>query len=134
MGWFPATGAVPVKDDPRRALHQAFLPALGLAAGGVAEVSRQLRSSLVEILSSPQVRTLRAKGLRPFDVELLTTHGGSLRLFCCRADASHPQPQALKALRAREAAAGLGLLETYVGFTARVDAVRTAFLLSLTHM
>lgn len=63
FGWFPATGAVPLKDDPLRALHHAILPALALAAGGVAEVSRQLRSSLVEILSSPPVRTLRAKGL-----------------------------------------------------------------------
>lgn len=63
FGWFPATGAVPLKESVPRALHHAILPALALAAGGVAEVSRQLRSSLVEILSSPPVRTLRAKGL-----------------------------------------------------------------------
>ena len=63
FGWFPATGAVPLKDSIPLALHHAVLPALALAAGGVAEVSRQLRSSLVEILSSPYVRTLRAKGL-----------------------------------------------------------------------
>ncbi len=63
FGWFPATGAVPLKDSVPKALHHAILPALALAAGGVAEVSRQLRSSLVEILSSPPVRTLRAKGL-----------------------------------------------------------------------
>ena len=63
MGWFPATGAVPLKENVPKALHHAMLPALALAAGGVAEVSRQLRSSLVEILSSPYVRTLRAKGL-----------------------------------------------------------------------
>ena len=63
FGWFPATGAVPLKESIPRALHHAVLPALALAAGGVAEVSRQLRSSLVEILSSPPVRTLRAKGL-----------------------------------------------------------------------
>ena len=63
FGWFPATGAVPLKESVPRALHHAILPALALAAGGVAEVSRQLRSSLVEILSSPYVRTLRAKGL-----------------------------------------------------------------------
>lgn len=63
FGWFPATGAVPLKDSIPKALHHAVLPALALAAGGVAEVSRQLRSSLVEILSSPPVRTLRAKGL-----------------------------------------------------------------------
>ncbi len=65
FGWFPATGAVAFKDDPAGALHHAILPALALAAGGVAEVSRQLRSSLVEILASPPVRTLRAKGLSP---------------------------------------------------------------------
>lgn len=63
FGWFPATGAKALKDDPAGALHHAILPALALAAGGVAEVSRQLRSSLVEIMSSPPVRTLRAKGL-----------------------------------------------------------------------
>ena len=63
FGWFPATGAVPIKESFSGALHHAILPALALAAGGVAEVSRQLRSSLVEILSSPPVRTLRAKGL-----------------------------------------------------------------------
>jgi peptide/nickel transport system permease protein len=62
-GWFPATGAVQLKESVPRALHHAILPALALAAGGVAEVSRQLRSSLVEIMASPQVRTLRAKGL-----------------------------------------------------------------------
>jgi len=65
FGWFPATGAVAFKTDPLGALHHAVLPALALAAGGTAEVARQLRSSLVEILASPPVRTLRAKGLSP---------------------------------------------------------------------
>ena len=73
-------------------------------------------------------RVLRANGLRPFDVELLPTHGGSLRLFCAHQDASHAETQALADLRAREAAAGLDRLETYDGFTARVEAVREAFL------
>ena len=62
-GWFPATGAVPLTESVSGALHHAILPALALASGGVAEVSRQLRSTLVEILSSPHVRTLRAKGM-----------------------------------------------------------------------
>ena len=73
LGWFPATGAVPFGKDPGKALHHAFLPALALAAGGVAEVSRQLRSSLVEVLSSPHVRTLRAKGLS--NTVILWKHG-----------------------------------------------------------
>jgi SAM-dependent methyltransferase len=73
-------------------------------------------------------RVLRANGLRPFDVELLPTHGGSLRLFCAHAAASHPETRALADLRMREAEAGLDKLETYDGFAARVEAVRKAFL------
>lgn len=73
-------------------------------------------------------KVLRSKAMRPFDVELLPTHGGSLRLFCCHEAASHQETQALKDLRAREHAAGLDRLETYGGFTARVEQVRKDFL------
>jgi peptide/nickel transport system permease protein len=62
---FPATGAVPFSSDPAQALWHAFLPAVALAAGGVAEIVRQLRSALLEILSSQHVRALYAKGLSP---------------------------------------------------------------------
>lgn len=73
FGWFPATGSAPFSQNPFTSMHYAFLPALALAAGGIAEVSRQLRSSLVEILSSQQVRTLHAKGLSP--AVILWKHG-----------------------------------------------------------
>jgi len=63
--WFPATGFVPVTESLHQAIWYATLPAIALAASGVAEVARQLRSSLVEILSSQYVRTLHAKGLPP---------------------------------------------------------------------
>jgi len=72
-------------------------------------------------------RVLRANGLRPFDVELLSTHGGSLRLFCCHLDSGRAETAALGALRAREAAAGLDRIETYLDFTPRVEAVRDSF-------
>lgn len=73
-------------------------------------------------------KVLRANGLRPFDVELLPTHGGSLRLFCCHDAARHAETAALVALRQREHDAGLDKLSTYGGFTARVEAVRESFL------
>lgn len=73
-------------------------------------------------------KVLRSKAMRPFDVELLPTHGGSLRLFCCHEAAGHAETQELKELRAREHAAGLGNLATYGGFTARVEKVRADFL------
>jgi len=72
-GWFPATGSVSLGQDPAKAFHHAVLPALALAGGGLAEVSRQLRGSMVEYLSSPPVRTLHAKGLSPMSI--LWKHG-----------------------------------------------------------
>jgi SAM-dependent methyltransferase len=81
--------------------------------------------SYLSLLAVEQV--LRANGLRPFDVELLTTHGGSLRLFVCHAGSGREETQALRALRQREAEAGLGRIETYAGFTPRVEAVRASF-------
>ncbi|HEX2558685.1 MAG TPA: methyltransferase C-terminal domain-containing protein, partial [Phenylobacterium sp.] len=82
--------------------------------------------SYLSLLAVEQV--LSAHGLRPFDVELLPTHGGSLRLFCAHQGAAHAETDALRALRAREADAGLSKIETYRGFAPRVDAVRDEFL------
>jgi hypothetical protein len=81
--------------------------------------------SYLSLLTVEQV--LQANGLRAFDVELLPTHGGSLRLFCCHAGAGHAETEALAALRSRETEAGLARIETYEGFTPRVEAVRDSF-------
>ena len=53
--------------------------------------------SYLSLLAVEQV--LRANGLRAFDVELLATHGGSLRLFCCHIGAGLAETEALLALR-----------------------------------
>ncbi|WP_304165593.1 class I SAM-dependent methyltransferase [Phenylobacterium aquaticum] len=73
-------------------------------------------------------KVLRANGMRPFDIELLPTHGGSLRVFCAHLASSHAETQALRDLRAREHAAGLDRLETYGGFARQVEAVQHDFL------
>ena len=70
---FPATGAVALSTNPAKALHHAALPGIALAAGGIAEVARQLRSALIDVLSSQYVRTLHAKGLSP--AAILWKHG-----------------------------------------------------------
>lgn len=82
--------------------------------------------SYLSLVAVEQV--LRANGLRPFDVELLPTHGGSLRLFCCHIGSGRAETEALTALREREAAAGLSRIETYLSFTPQVEAVRNSFL------
>jgi SAM-dependent methyltransferase len=81
--------------------------------------------SYLSLLAVEQV--LRAKGLRPFDVERLSTHGGSLRLFCCHMGSGHEETEALLALRQDENAAGLDRIGTYAGFAPRVEAVRDSF-------
>lgn len=81
--------------------------------------------SYLSLLAVEQV--LRANGLRPFDVERLATHGGSLRLVCCHMGSGHEETDALVALRDTEQAAGLGQIERYAGFAPRVEAVRDSF-------
>lgn len=63
LDWLPATGFVSFAADPWRALRHLVLPSVALGAVGAAEIARQLRAVLIEILASDHVRTLRAKGL-----------------------------------------------------------------------
>ncbi len=64
LGWFPASGYVSPLENPLQFMHHLFLPALALAASGAATLTRQLRSSLLEVLHEDFIRTARAKGLR----------------------------------------------------------------------
>jgi peptide/nickel transport system permease protein len=63
LGIFPASGYVPVTENPIRALYYLTLPAIILGTGLAAVVMRQTRSSMLETLSTDYVRTARAKGL-----------------------------------------------------------------------
>jgi SAM-dependent methyltransferase len=65
-------------------------------------------------------RALAPRGLRVFDVEMLPTHGGSLRLLACHTGASRAEGPGLADVRARERAAGLDRLDAYAGFGNRV--------------
>jgi SAM-dependent methyltransferase len=62
-------------------------------------------------------RVFRAHGLALVDVEELSTHGGSLRIYA--AHAGEPGERVVE-LRAREAEAGLEDVATYTSFEARV--------------
>ncbi|QXQ06465.1 class I SAM-dependent methyltransferase [Sphingosinicellaceae bacterium] len=66
----------------------------------------------------------RRAGLRIFDVERLGTHGGSLRVFACRADAAHTRTARVETVRQAEIAAGLDRPEGYAGFDAKARRVR----------
>src|SRR5450432_1401250 len=68
-------------------------------------------------------------GLRIYDLERLSTHGGSLRIFAARAARPDLEDSALlREVRAQESAAGLAELETYLQFAKRVEACRDSLL------
>jgi hypothetical protein len=73
-------------------------------------------------------RIFAQAGLRVFDVERLTTHGGSLRVFGCHDGDARASKSAVSALIDEESAFGLRRLDTYLGFQARADAVKDGLL------
>jgi SAM-dependent methyltransferase len=77
-------------------------------------------------------KMMAAATLRVFDVEELPTHGGSLRLYVCHADAGHEEAPRLQALRHKEQARGLDKLAGYAGFATRVAEVKRSFLAFVT--
>jgi SAM-dependent methyltransferase len=58
--------------------------------------------------------------LKVFDVEQIATHGGSLRVYLCRADAAHPVSSNVTELLAHECQIGFQDIATYTRFAARV--------------
>jgi len=73
-------------------------------------------------------RVLAAHGLRVFDVEELSTHGGSLRVFACHDGATHAQGPAVDRVLAEESAAGLEGAEAYRTFANQVVEVKVGLL------
>jgi 2-polyprenyl-3-methyl-5-hydroxy-6-metoxy-1,4-benzoquinol methylase len=67
-------------------------------------------------------------GLRIYDVETLPTHGGSLRLFVCHAEAPFARTVRVDVLMARERGAGLDRIDTYAGFANAVIDIKCELL------
>lgn len=64
LGWLPATGYVPISTSITEWLRHLILPALTLGTAAAAETTRQLRSSLIQVLEQDYIRTARSSGLR----------------------------------------------------------------------
>lgn len=68
-------------------------------------------------------------GLTVFDVEELSTHGGSLRVYARHAeDTSHPVTEHVRELARREEEAGFRRLETYFSFDEKVKETKRKIL------
>jgi SAM-dependent methyltransferase len=72
-------------------------------------------------------RIAAAAGLEVVDVDELSTHGGSLRVWLAHAGVQLPDAE-VQAVLAAEAAAGLETLEAYAGFQQRAEAVKHGLL------
>lgn len=69
-------------------------------------------------------RIFAANGLTVFDVEEVSTHGGSLRVFACRTDSqAHAVEQSVDAMLQREMAAGVNTLPYYTALQEQSDRV-----------
>jgi len=64
-GLFPASGFVPLLENPVENVHHIILPAVILGTGLAAVIMRQTRSAMLDSLSTDYVRTAKAKGLGP---------------------------------------------------------------------
>lgn len=63
LGWLPASGYTPLLDDPVANLTAMILPAFATGIRDSGELTRMLRSSLIEELGSDYIRTALSKGL-----------------------------------------------------------------------
>lgn len=63
LGWLPASGFVPLSEDPLGNLRRMIMPSLVLGTGLAAVLMRQTRNAMIEVLSADYIRTARSKGL-----------------------------------------------------------------------
>ena len=67
-------------------------------------------------------------GLKVFDVEHLSTHGGSLRVYLCHSDSAHAISPSVTALLAHERKIGFEDIRSYAPFSARVHRTKRQLL------
>lgn len=60
--WFPATGYAPLDEGFLKWLSHIALPALALGSSTVAEIARQTRGGVIDVLSKPYIRSAYARG------------------------------------------------------------------------
>lgn len=63
LGWFKATGYVPITTSPSGWIASVTLPVVALSLGAIATVAAQVRGSVIDAMSRDYVRTLRSRGL-----------------------------------------------------------------------
>lgn len=62
--WLPPSGFVWPWQDFGLSVRSTIMPVLCLAIGGIASITRQTRSSMLEVIRQDYIRTARSKGLK----------------------------------------------------------------------
>lgn len=63
LGWFPATGYVPLSESPSRWAASITLPVIVLVINSVANMAAQVRGTMIGELQKDYVKTLRSRGV-----------------------------------------------------------------------
>ena len=93
--------------------------------GGVADEEDAVLGRSPQLVRDPVA--LEAHGLRVFDVEELKSHGGSLRVFACRAESkTHKLESNVAKVLADESRVGLDRVDGYKKFAAQVKETKFA--------
>ena len=77
------------------------------------------------------IALFEASGLRIWKVELLSTHGGSLRVFGCHMSDSRPTQDSVAITLDAEKAGGLREISTYLHFQSEVNRIKDSLLIFL---
>ena len=64
LGWLPASGWVWPWQDFGESVKHTIMPLICLAIGGIASITRQTRSSMLEVIRQDYIRTAKSKGLK----------------------------------------------------------------------
>jgi peptide/nickel transport system permease protein len=89
LGWLPVAGYAPLEGGAFETLKYLFLPGIALGSMQAALIARMTRTSMLETLSKPYLKTAKAKGLsgnriiykhalRNASMPILTTIGQTL--------------------------------------------------------
>jgi SAM-dependent methyltransferase len=112
-------GGLPLLLKPDGVVTMEFPHLLRLIRGNQFDTIYHEHFSYLSLLTVERI--FAHHGLVLFDVEELSTHGGSLRIYARHAaDASKPVTPAVASLREAELAAGLSSLQVYAGFAEQV--------------
>lgn len=70
LGWLPATGFIPLTEDPLGWLRTMIMPITALAISMIAATAQQVRGAMIDVLRQDYIRTLRSRGVSEIEIVL----------------------------------------------------------------